>query len=94
MKCKLCVRSQKSVGSGSGKFGGPDRYVVVLSWDGDVEAPYTLRRDVLAARGIKFEYMGEGYSRHSGPRSALGQALAAGRDRVAEIVRGGGHDLG
>ena len=73
---QLRVRSQKSVGAGNGKFGGPDRYICVLWSAQDVEYPYNTNQAVLAKRGISCKYFGEGYSRSSGPRSALGRALA------------------
>ena len=79
------VRSQKSVGAGGpGQFGGPDRYVAVTIAPAGAQVPKVLRRDVLAARGIEIRYCGEGYSRHDGPRSMLGQAWARAHQIVAE----------
>lgn len=69
-------RSQHSVGSSAHRFGGPDTYVAVTVAPQGVAVPYILRRDVLAARGIQIIYCGEGYSKHSGSRSMLGQAYA------------------
>ncbi len=69
-------RSQHSVGSSAHRFGGPDTYVAVTMAPQGVQVPKILRRDVLAARGIQIIYCGEGYSRHSGSRSMLGQAFA------------------
>jgi len=74
------TRRQKSVGAGGpGKFGGPDTYVAVTVAPRGVDVPHALRADVLAKRGIKLEYFGEGYAEHQGPRSALGRALEAAR---------------
>lgn len=70
------TRSQHSRGSSAHRFGGPDRYVAITIAPAGVQVPYVLRRDVLSKRGIEIRYCGEGYSRHSGPRSMLGQALA------------------
>jgi len=74
---KLHIRSQRSIGSRYGKFGGPDCYVAVTIAPDDVKVPYTLNRSVLAKRGIEIKFFGEGYRRHSGPKSKLGQAIAA-----------------
>jgi hypothetical protein len=71
------IRSQHSNGSSAHRFGGPDTYVAVTVAPAGVAVPYVLRRDVLARRGIEIRYYGEGYSRHSGPRSMLGRAIAA-----------------
>lgn len=79
MTYEIHTRSQKSVGSGPGKFGGPDTYVAVTATPEGVETPRYLNRSVLAKRGIKIFYFGEGYSKHSGPRSMLGRALAEAR---------------
>jgi len=77
------TRSQHSNGSSAHRFGGPDTYVAVTIAPAGVSVPYVLRRDVLAARGIQIRYFGEGYSEHSGPRSMLGQAIAAAREFAA-----------
>jgi len=37
VKAQIIMRSQKSRGSGSNPFGGPDRYVVVLARTDDME---------------------------------------------------------
>ena len=76
-------RSQHSRGSSAHRFGGPDTYVAVTVAPQGVQVPYTLRRDVLAMRGIELIYCGEGYSKHSGSRSMLGQAFAHAQAIVA-----------
>ena len=58
------VRSQKSRGSSSGGFGGPDRYTVVLRVPAGALVPRALQAPVLARRGITVLYRGEYYSRH------------------------------
>jgi hypothetical protein len=80
------TRSQHSKGSSRSRFGGPDTYVAVTIAPAGVAVPYTLRRDVLAKRGVEIRYFGQGYRQYSGPRSALGQALAAAQ-RFAESVQ-------
>lgn len=79
------IRSQHSRGSFAHRFGGPDTYVAVTVAPAGVEVPRVLRRDLLRRRGIDLHYFGEGYSQHSGPRSMLGQALAAARAFAARI---------
>ena len=82
----ICVRSQHSVGSSSNRFGGPDRYVAVQIVPAGVEPLRCLRSDVAARRGIRIRYCGEGYSRNSGPRSMLGQALAKADEIAAQYA--------
>jgi hypothetical protein len=79
------VRSQHSMGSSCAKFGGPDTYVAVTVAPEGVTVPHTLRRDILARRGIRFIYIGEGYREHQGPRAALGIALARAHDIAARL---------
>jgi len=69
------VRSQKSVGSGSG-FGGPDTYVAVQIVPDGVAPLKVLNSKVASIRGIEIKYFGEGYSKNTGLRSAYGQACA------------------
>ena len=83
MIVQVHIRSQHSVGSSAHQFGGPDTYVAVTVAPEGITVPYCLRRDVLARRGIQFIYIGEGYGGHSGPRSALGRALAKAHDVAA-----------
>lgn len=74
-------RKQKSVGSCSKRFGGPDTYVAVIGVPDGVEAPYNLRQSTLHKRGISYKYFGEGYSnRQATYRSALGRAQKAARE--------------
>ena len=77
------VRSQPSTGSSAHRFGGPDTYVAVTAAPQGTPVPYTLRRDVLANRGIELIYCGEGYSKNSGSRSMLGQAYARAQQILA-----------
>ena len=79
---QIVTRSQRSRGSSANRFGGPDMYVAVLEIPIGVEIPRTLNRRVLAMRGIKFYHCGEGYSRHTGPRSMYQAALAEAREFV------------
>lgn len=79
------TRSQHSKGSNAHRFGGPDTYVAVTIAPAGVVVPYVLRSDVLAKRGIEIRYFGQGYREHSGPRSALGQAIAAAKQFAATI---------
>ncbi len=70
------VRSQHSVGSSFGRFGGPDTYVALTIAPEGVVVPKALDHRVLRQRGITYRYIGEGYREHDGPRSALGRAIA------------------
>jgi len=79
------TRSQHSRGSSAHRFGGPDTYVAVTITPAGVLVPYVLRKDVLTRRGIEIRYCGEGYSRHSGPRSMLGQAYSLAQQIAAEV---------
>jgi len=69
------TRSQHAKTSLSGDR-GPDTYVAVTITPEGVALPPYLRRDILEKRGIEIHYFGEGYSRHTGPRSSLGKAVA------------------
>jgi hypothetical protein len=82
MQYQVCIRQQRSRGSSANTFGGPDTYVAVTAAPDGVEVPYTLNTDVLKKRGIKLIHFGEGYSKHWGPRSALGRAFQAAHDYV------------
>lgn len=82
----VCVRSQHSVGSSSGGFGGPDRYVAVQIVPPGVEPLQCLRRDVARKRGIELRYCGEGYWKNDGPRSMLGKALATAHEIAAQYA--------
>lgn len=82
MKAYLEVRSQKSKGSGLGRFGGPDTYVAVQIVPDGVEKLYALDERSARKRGIQIKYFGEGYHNHCGPRSRLGRALAEAKEFV------------
>ena len=70
------VRSQHAKG-GSGWKSGPDRYVAVQIVPAGVDPLLSLNSRVAKCRGIEIRQFGEGYSTRTGPRSALGMAIAA-----------------
>jgi len=76
------IRSQKSIGSRNSKFGGPDTYVAVQVVPEGIDPLKQLNRNVAEKRGIEIIHFGEGYSEHSGIRSALGKAIAAAQEFV------------
>ena len=83
----IVTRSQKSVGSSSNQFGGPDRYVaaVVRPADGEPVGAHPLSEHNARRFGWTVRYCGEGYSRHTGPRSAFGRAIAKARSIKADV---------
>lgn len=74
----VIVRSQKSKGGNAYTFGGPDRYVVAIvrRADGEPPALHPISEANIRKYGWEVRRCGEGYSKHSGPRSALGKAIA------------------
>ncbi|MHC4356629.1 MAG: hypothetical protein ACYS0H_28355 [Planctomycetota bacterium] len=90
MKHQIFERTQHSRGSSAHQFGGPDRYVAVVSRPDDME-PWPERRPLnrkhLERLGYTFTYCGEGYAKNQGPRSMLGQA----RD-LARLIGGEGNN--
>jgi len=68
------VRSQHA--KGSGWQSGPDRYVAVQIVPAGVDPLTSLNSRVAECRGIEIRQFGEGYSHRTGPRSALGMAIA------------------
>ena len=76
------IRKQHTKTGKSGEH-GPDTYVAVTVAPDGVEVPYYLNQNVLAKRGIKIYYFGEGYGRYSGPRSMLGRSIAAAKEFAA-----------
>jgi len=84
MQYEIHTRSQHSKGSSSNTFGGPDTYVAVTIAPDGVVVPKVLNRKLLASRGIKIKYFGEGYAKHSGPRSMLGRAIKAAENYIIE----------
>lgn len=84
MIVEMHERSQKSIGSGSNMFGGPDTYIAVTYTPDNQICPKYLNKLVLATRGIKIIYCGSGYSAHRGPRSMLGQAIMAGQQLLEQ----------
>lgn len=73
----LCIRSQHSRGSTANRFGGPDTYVAVQIVPEGVTPLQSLQEQAAKKRGITIKYFGEGYSKYTGPRSSLGQAIEA-----------------
>lgn len=80
---QIFIRSQHSHGSSANMFGGPDTYVAVVTGPAPLKPSTPLQRDRLARKGYTIQYCGEGYSRNSGPRSMLGQAIAK-AERIVE----------
>jgi len=71
------IRSQKSVGSSSGVFGGPDSYVAVQVVPEGATRLKTLNLANAKMRGIEIIYCGEGYSANQKTeRSMMGSAMA------------------
>ena len=53
---------------------GPDCYVAILIFPDGVAAPRAMQRTTLERRGCRLVEVGRGYTRATGPRSALGRA--------------------
>ena len=83
---QIIVRGQKPKTGRSGEH-GPDTYVAILTVPDGAVIPDVLNRHVLAKRGIGIDQIGEGYSRHRGPRSMLGQAIALAEEIVRARIR-------
>ena len=83
----IVTRSQHSVGSSSNTFGGPDRYVaaVVRPADSEPVGTHPLSTHNIRRYGWEVISCGEGYSRHTGPRSMYGMAVARAEQIKAEI---------
>ena len=79
------IRGQHSRGSSSNQFGGPDTYVAVQVVPDGVERLKALNRKLAEQRGIEIIVVGEGYSKHDGPRSSLGKAIARAEEIADEI---------
>lgn len=71
MKKLIVIRSQKSVGRSSSKFGGPDSYIAVIEVPEGAIVPKVMRRSLLEARGIVIHYCGEGYSAHTTKKTSM-----------------------
>ena len=52
---------------------GPDCYVAILIVPDGVAAPRAMQRTTLERRGCRLVEVGRGYTRATGPRSALGR---------------------
>lgn len=79
------IRSQHSVGSSGGRFGGPDTYVTVQVVPDDQTRLRALNQQHARTRGIRIIRYGEGYSEHRSSRSMLGRAIASAHARAAHI---------
>ena len=73
----IVTRSQHSVGSSGGGFGGPDHYVaIVLVQPGATfSGTEPLNAGRLQARGIQIIQMGEYYGKSAGPRSRYREVM-------------------
>ena len=69
----IVTRSQHSVGSSGGRFGGPDMYLAVVDVPDGGASPKTryLSAANAAKYGWRIRYIGEYYRQHIGPRSAF-----------------------
>lgn len=76
-------RSQLAVGSWPTQ--GPDTYIAVQVVPDGVEKLNHLNRRVAKKRGIVIHYIGEGYTKNRGSRSALGQAIEKAEKLVESI---------
>lgn len=76
-------KSQHSNGGGYHRFGGPDTYVAVQCVPPGAIPLASLQRHAAQCRGISIKYFGEGYSRHTGPKSSLGKAIAQAQAWIA-----------
>jgi len=79
------VRSQHSKGSCAHMFGGPDTYIAIQIVPHGQKRLKVLNKKAATNRGIKIIYCGEGYSRHRGATSMLGQAIEKAQD-IAEKI--------
>lgn len=84
MQYILEIKSQKSVGSGPNTSGGPDRYVAVQCVPEGVPPLKSLQERAARLRGIRIKVFGQGYARNTGPRSALGRAIAKAEAWIAQ----------
>ena len=85
MKAHVEIRTQRSRGSSSHMFGGPDHYVAVQVVPEGIEKLTYLNQRVAKFRNIDIIYCGEGYGEHRGPKSMLGQALEKAKEITEEI---------
>ena len=75
MTYHLEIRSQHA--KGTWPHQGPDTYVAVQCVPCGSTSLTVLNHTAATKRGIILKFFGGGYSRHCGPRSALGKAIAA-----------------
>lgn len=84
MQYILEIRRQPAKTSRTRKpFHGPDTYVAVQCVPDGVEPLTVLNTTAAAKRGITIKRFGTGYIKHDGPRSMLGQAIAAAEAYIA-----------
>lgn len=83
-KYEIHTRKQHAKKGKSG-WAGPDTYVAVTVMPEGVSLPsYALRRKSIENLGGRLIFIGEGYSGHFGPKSALGRAIAKAEAFVME----------
>jgi hypothetical protein len=89
VETEILTRSQHSRGSSSHRFGGPDRYVVVVERPVGLPEWGTrpLHEDRARLRGYVIHRCGEGYARSTGPRSMLGRAWAEAEELTGTILQ-------
>lgn len=77
------IRSQHAKGTPPRQ--GPNTYVAVQVVPTGATRLTYLNRSVAEKRGIEIVYCGEGYAEHTGPRSAIGQAIVEAQ-RIADEI--------
>lgn len=85
MQYQVHVRSQHA--RGKWPHQGPDTYVAVTIAPDGVTVPYPLNASLLAKRKIQIIYFGEGYRKHDGPKSMLGQAMESAHRFIDEKAK-------
>ena len=83
---EIITRSQKSVGSGTNQFGGPDRYMVVVERPDGSEpvGGHPLSQANAKRFGWTMHGMGEYYAKSTGPRSAYARCLREANSYIAQ----------
>jgi hypothetical protein len=83
---EMVVRSQHAKKGKSG-YSGPDTYICVVTRDvgGEPVGNHPLTRHNQERFGWAVTYIGEAYSRSSGPRSLMAKYIREAKELVAEI---------